>query len=95
MTHPLLAQAHAAGAPVIEGDQATFVFEGSKPPLLVGDFNDWDVEHPAQWHAVMPDLWAHTVSLPLDAYIEYGFRTDWTAIPPWSSRWWSICPCRR
>lgn len=76
MTHPLLAQARASGTPIIDGDQATFVFEGAKPPLLVGDFNGWDAEHPAPWQALAPGLWSHTVNLPLDAYIEYGFRTD-------------------
>jgi len=76
MTHPLLAQARAVGTPVITGDQAIFVFEGANPPLLVGDFNDWDAEHPASWQTVAPGVWSHTVTLPPDAYIEYGFRTD-------------------
>lgn len=76
MIHPLLARARAEGTPIIEGDQATLLFEGARPPLLVADFNGWDAEHPVAWCEVAPALWAYTVALPADAYIEYGFRTD-------------------
>ena len=37
---------------------------------------DWDAEHPAPWLALAPGLWSHTETLPPDAYIEYGLRSD-------------------
>jgi len=73
----LLERAREEGTPLIDGDQVTFVWygEGAEPaPLLVGDFNNWDFEsQPVRLEQVEPDVWAHTLTLPLDAYIEYGY----------------------
>jgi enterochelin esterase-like enzyme len=73
----LLERARDEGTPLIDGDQVTFVWygEGAEPaPYLVGDFNDWDFEgKPIRLQQVEPDVWAHTLTLPADAYIEYAF----------------------
>lgn len=73
----LLTRAREEGTPLVDGDQVTFVWygEGAEPaPYLVGDFNDWDHEDNAiRLQQVEPDVWAHTMTLPMDAYIEYGY----------------------
>lgn len=73
----LLERARDEGTPLIDGDQVTFVWygEGAEPaPYLIGDFNNWDYEHnPIQLKQVEPDVWAHTLTLPSDAYIEYTY----------------------
>ena len=76
MTSPrtLLARAKRDGNPVLDGERATFVWQGDEPPALRADFNNWGMGgHPAQLHAAGPRLWTYTVILPADAYIEYGF----------------------
>ncbi|MCX7707609.1 MAG: esterase family protein, partial [Anaerolineae bacterium] len=76
MTHSLLARARAEGTPVIEGEVAIFLYEGADPPLLVGDFNGWDAYHPARWEKIEENLWAHSLPLPADAYMEYAFLVE-------------------
>ncbi|MBK9747975.1 MAG: hypothetical protein IPO91_14515 [Chloroflexi bacterium] len=72
-----LERARDEGTPLIDGDQVTFVWygEGAEPaPILVGDFNDWDgAGRPIRLEQVEPDVWAHTLTLPADAYIEYAY----------------------
>jgi enterochelin esterase-like enzyme len=84
MTHDLLRRARAEGTPLLDGDRATFVWEGESAPRLVADFNSWG------WSAgdlatrsasetlerVAPGVWAGTVELPRDAYIEYAYRRE-------------------
>lgn len=73
----LLDRAREEGTPLIDGDQVTFVWygDGAEPaPYLVGDFNDWDGERrPIHLKEVEPGVWAHTLTLPMDAYIEYAY----------------------
>jgi enterochelin esterase family protein len=76
MTHPLLAHARSAGAPVLSPGAATFVWQGDEPPYLVGDFNGWSAEYAAPWSPVEDGLWSFTLDLPEDAYIEYAFLTE-------------------
>lgn len=76
MTHPLLDRAHASGSPIIDGEQAVFVWEGDQPPYLIGDFNAWDPDVDAQWVEAGAGLWSYTLTLPTDAYMEYAFLTE-------------------
>jgi enterochelin esterase family protein len=76
MTHPLLARARVSDAPVVDRTSATFLWQGDRPPYLVGDFNGWNPEHAAPWSPVEDGLWAFTLELPADAYIEYAFLTE-------------------
>lgn len=72
----VLERARDEGTPLIDGDQVTFVWygDGAEPaPYLVGDFNDWNGEKPISLEQVEPDVWAHTMTLPMAAYIEYAF----------------------
>ena len=75
MTATLLERALAEGNPVITGDKATLVWRGAQPPFLIGDFNGWDLDHPAAWHAEARGLWSAALDLPGDAYMEYAFFT--------------------
>lgn len=66
-------RARAEGTPVIEGDTATFVWRGRGPVSVSGDFRDWSGE-PVPLEQVGPNLWAHTLTLPRDSYVEYAFQ---------------------
>lgn len=75
MAQDLRKRLHTEGNPLIDGDQATFVWEGESAPLLRGDFNHWSVELPdlIRLKESAPGVWTHTLTLPRDAYIEYTF----------------------
>jgi enterochelin esterase family protein len=66
-------RARTEGTPVIEGDTATFVWRGRWPVSVSGDFLDWSGE-PVALEQVAPGLWAHTLTLPRDSYVEYAFQ---------------------
>lgn len=68
----LLERARAVGTPIIDGDQAVFIWQGDDPPLLVGDFTNW-TERPIRLEEREPSVWAASVALPRDAYVEYAF----------------------
>ncbi|MDZ4764382.1 MAG: alpha/beta hydrolase-fold protein [Chloroflexota bacterium] len=69
----LLERVQREGNPLIDGDQVTFVWEGeAHAPQLVGDFTNWG-ERPITLTHVERGVWAHTVALPRDAYVEYSF----------------------
>ena len=61
--------------PIIDGNNAMFLWHGESAPYLIGDFNDWG-RSPAG-AAIMErldnGLWGYCVSLPIDAYMEYIF----------------------
>ncbi|OGN93165.1 MAG: hypothetical protein A2Y88_13015 [Chloroflexi bacterium RBG_13_48_10] len=59
--------------PLIDGNTATFIWQGKKSPYLVGDFTGWDAGNPIKMNATGPGVWTYQLSLPPDAYIEYGF----------------------
>ncbi|MBZ4415468.1 alpha/beta hydrolase-fold protein [Myxococcus sp. RHSTA-1-4] len=67
----LEARARSEGTPVINGDTATFVWRGRGPVSLVGDFQDWRGK-PLPLKRVGPGLWARSLTLPRDAYVEYA-----------------------
>ncbi|HEX2618777.1 MAG TPA: alpha/beta hydrolase-fold protein [Phototrophicaceae bacterium] len=83
----LIQRAKVEGTPLIDGDQATFVWE-SKPgknknekiPYLVGDFNGWgwDSAREAKLTEAAKGVWTYTLTLPRNAYLEYLYTTDHT-----------------
>lgn len=81
MLSKLLQRIKINGNPLIDGDQATFVWHGKTPPMLLGDFNDWDAEHPIPLKKISTNVWAYRLSLPSDAYIEYCYVSDGSRIP--------------
>ncbi len=70
-----LARAHAEGTPVIDGDTATFIWRGKAPVSLVGDYEDWRGK-PLPLERVAPGLWARSLTLPRDAYVEYALLNE-------------------
>lgn len=73
--------------PLIDGDQATFVWQGQKPPRLMGDFTDWQ-SSPLELRPAGPGLWALTLTFDPNAYIEYGYLSGKTRLPdPFNPRY--------
>ncbi len=71
----LLERAEREGTPLIDGETATFVWRGEQAPQLIGDFNNWGwgPGKPLDLVQVAPGVWAQTITLPRDAYIEYTY----------------------
>ncbi len=77
----LLERAKAQGTPMVEGDLATFVWEGGEAQLI-GDFNHWSMEQaPIALEEVEPNVWAVSVQIPVDGYSEYRFMVDGKPVP--------------
>ncbi len=82
--HHWLDRAQAQGTPLIDGNRATFIWQGDDPPLLRGDWNDWDAEKPLPWQrakaargrAAAGHVWLADLELASDAYLEYCLGTD-------------------
>src|SRR5579884_429564 len=75
--HPLLERARQVGTPLFDGDTtAIFLWLGERPPALIGDFNNWNADRSPTFAELEPGLWAAQLTLPRDAYAEYGFRVD-------------------
>jgi enterochelin esterase family protein len=72
----LLQRARTEGTPIVDGEHVTFVFEGRKPPVLRGDFNDWSTDQAPSWRRRRGGFWTANMSFPEDAYIEYVFGPD-------------------
>ncbi len=63
--------------PIIEGKQVTFLFEGDRPPRLLGDKWGWDPEgEGVELTSIGKDLWGLTDTLPENAYVEYHFLLE-------------------
>jgi enterochelin esterase family protein len=74
----LLSNARETGNPIIDGNSVTFLWEGETAPLLIGDFNHWG-NTPAgasQLSQIAPGVWAVSIELPSDAYVEYVFSNE-------------------
>jgi enterochelin esterase-like enzyme len=71
-THPLLERASKKGNPLINGKTATFIWEGRTAPLLVDDSHEWE-DNPQPLKRIAAGVWAVSLTLPRDAYLEYGF----------------------
>jgi enterochelin esterase family protein len=69
-------------SPRTAGDRATFLWRGSAPAQLIGDFNNWGIEEaPLDLEPLGGDLWARTLQLPPDAYIEYAYLHGGARVP--------------
>ena len=73
----LLEQAQAHNSPLIDGNQATFVWTGDSAPILVGDMTGWQPWQTSadgqKMEEVESGIWACTLTLPPDAYVEYAY----------------------
>ncbi len=79
-----LARQHPAlQTPLIDGDRATFLWDGANAPKLTGDFADWEPEKALELKREKPRVWSITLQFPPDAYIEYSFiREDELCLDP-------------
>ena len=81
VSNSIIQRAFKYGNPVIDIDQAVFIWEGESAPYLVGDFNHWD-KNATRFKRVSPRLipdsaksiWSCIVTLSRDAYIEYSLH---------------------
>lgn len=96
MSHPLIERAQCEGTPLIDGESATFVWRGrfANPPQVIGDFNEWgNAAKPLKLKRRAPGVWAATLSLPRDAFMEYALvRRQRRVLDPFNSHklWNSI-----
>ena len=72
----LLERLKKEGNPLIDGEQAMFVWPGENPPLLFGDFNDWRIDTAVSLQPTSANIHTHTITFPRNAYIEYAFVVD-------------------
>ena len=73
----LLERARREGTPLIDGDRATFVWQGAgAPPQLIGDWTGWQDGQPVSLERAAPGIWVTALSFPRDAYLEYVFWRD-------------------
>jgi enterochelin esterase-like enzyme len=72
----LLERAQAEGTPLVDEETVTFVWQGERPPILIGDFNGWNNEQPAVLTEAEPGVWTHQMNVPRDAYLEYAYILD-------------------
>jgi len=70
--HPLIEKTKEQGNPLIEGNQVTFVWQGKSAPRLVDDLHGWE-DNPQKMTRIETGLWAYSMELPADAYLEYCF----------------------
>jgi enterochelin esterase-like enzyme len=69
----LLERAKREGAPLIDGDEVTFVWSGRTAPCLVGDINQWDMNRAVRLEQAAPQVWFHRERVPRQALIEYAY----------------------
>ncbi len=68
------------GNPVIEGNRATFIWEGRSAPHLISDLSGWEANPKPLKRlgstltpASSKSIWSVALTLPRDAYLEYAF----------------------
>jgi len=80
VSNSIIQRALEEGNPVIDTDQAIFIWEGESAPHLTSDLNHWD-DDPKRFKRVSPRLipdstksiWYCALTIPRDAYVEYAF----------------------
>ena len=69
--HPLIEQAKKYGNPIINGNQATFIWIGKTAPRLIDDLHMWE-DNPQKMSRIEKELWAYSIELPPATYLEYA-----------------------
>ena len=76
-----------SGNPIVHGNRATFIWEGAAAPQLISDVNGWDSERKPKLFKRVPlspklastkTVWACSLTVPRDAYVEYAFHNPLT-----------------
>lgn len=70
----LIRRARERGNPVIQGNRATFVWEGGVAPFLISDPTGWE-DRPKPFRRIgsSGQAWSCSLTAPRDAYVEYAF----------------------
>jgi enterochelin esterase-like enzyme len=67
-----------SGNPVVQGNKATFIWQGDLAPHLISDLSNWE-EKPKPFKPTSdPTIWSCSLTLPRDAYLEYAFYDPFT-----------------
>jgi enterochelin esterase family protein len=62
-----------SGNPVIQGNKATFLWQGDFAPYLISDVHGWE-DKPRPFKPTSDStIWTCSLSIPRDAYVEYAF----------------------
>ena len=61
------------GTPLKDSGRAIFIWIGDSAPRLMGDFSGWEEGQSVDLEPIGEGLWAFTLELPDDAYMEYIF----------------------
>lgn len=79
LSDQIIGRALESGNPIIQGNRVTLLWEGETVPHLIGDLTDWE-EKPRPLKRIARRskhsgkvFWYSTLTLPLDAYVEYAF----------------------
>ena len=73
-------RARESGNPVVQGNRATFFWEGESAPYLISDLTSWE-DKPKSFKPLAASrrsasgrpVWSCSLSVPRDAYVEYAF----------------------
>ncbi len=76
MAHPLIERARSEGTPLVEGNTATFIWEGEGPVQVLADFNAWEGSATSILAQIAPRAWKLSIDLPPDAYVEYNLLVN-------------------
>lgn len=74
-----------SGNPIVDGNRATFYWEGDFAPHLISDSTGWE-DRPKPFKRVSPSsrfapdktIWSCSLTIPRDAYVEYAFYNPLT-----------------
>lgn len=62
-----------SGNPVVQGNKATFLWQGESAPLLISEVHGWE-DRPRPFKPTStPEVWFSSLTVPRDAYVEYAF----------------------
>lgn len=62
-----------SGNPVVQGNKATFLWQGESAPLLISEVHGWEDRPRPFKQTSNPALWSASLTVPRDAYVEYAF----------------------
>jgi len=78
-------RAFESGNPVVQGNRATFFWEGNYAPQLISDLNGWESKPKpfkrlpaALKSAAAQTVWSCALTVPRDAYVEYALYDPFT-----------------
>lgn len=73
MPNPIISRLRHERTPLIDQNTVTFVWRGRNAPELIGDFTGWGDGNAVTLEKSSRGLWTYQLTLPWNAYIEYGF----------------------